>query len=99
MALFRRLQPLGKKKQEAALLATPLPRMTQDAVVAPPASASEKLELDKWIQERKASYPSATNVAAKQAEAARLAPSTTLCHHVAAHAAQWMSPHATRGAE
>jgi hypothetical protein len=65
------LQPLGKKKQDAALLATPLPRMTEDAVVAQPASDAEKVELSKWIQERKASYPSAANLTAKQADADR----------------------------
>lgn len=65
------LQPLGKKKQDAALLATPLPRMTENAVVAQPASDAEKVELNKWIQERKASYPSAANLTAKQADADR----------------------------
>lgn len=69
---FRLLpQPLGKKKQEAAMLAAPLPRMTEDAAVAKPTSAAEKLELDKWIQERKASYPSTAALAAKQADADR----------------------------
>lgn len=65
------LQPLGKKKLDAALLATPLPRMTENAVVAQPASDAEKLELNKWIQERKASYPSTANLTAKQADADR----------------------------
>jgi hypothetical protein len=95
------LQPLGKKKQDAALLATPLPRMTEDAVVAKPSSDAEKLELNKWIQERKASYPSTANLTAKQADADRCdrAHSWLFCHttttvhrHMSTHgmpAASW----------
>ncbi len=49
----------------------PLPRMTENPVVAAPSSGAERAEVDKWIQERKASYPSASNVSAKEADAVR----------------------------
>lgn len=44
--------------------------MTEDVTARAPQSAAEQLEINQWVAERKSHFPTAANIARKQADAA-----------------------------
>lgn len=67
------VQTPGKKKQEAALLAEPLPPCVDAPCIANTLTKEERADALAWIEQRRASYPSEANLAARAADAAKCA--------------------------
>jgi hypothetical protein len=58
------------RKEARKLAETPLPVLTEDAAPRACASAAEQREVDAWVAQRRASFPTAANVERKRAAAA-----------------------------
>ena len=62
---------MGRKKREALEASMPYPDTAAVPYVPKVLSAAEKAEAARWIQERRANFPTAANLAARAAEAAQ----------------------------
>lgn len=65
--------PLGRKKREALEASLPLVPSTAAPAVPRVLSAAEKADAARWIEERRANFPTGANAAARAAEAAQCA--------------------------